>query len=263
MKAAEYINQLLSFEEYSFSTEEITKNTKIPESTVLKELNRLQKKGEIVCLRKGFYLILPPRYRNLGKLPLQLYVDKLFKFLGRDYYVALFSAAQLHGAAHQRIQQDYIITTPPSLRDISSAKCKIRFFKTNEILFSNIVELKSDAGRFNVSSPALTAIDLIHYQNKIGGLNRIMPIFEELIEAISLLDVQQLLKTYSNTSSVQRLGYLMELCSADKSFTDLINETLAMRNFFPVLLCPVKGEKAGAVQNRWKVSVNQEIETDL
>ena len=41
---------------------------------------------------------------------------------------------------------------------------------------------KSDAGNFKISSPALTAVDLIHHQTKLGGINRMLAVLEELAE---------------------------------------------------------------------------------
>ena len=93
MKAREYIKYLLSIENYSFSLDEISKETTGSRNSLKFELLRLSEKGEIVNLRKGFYLIITPRYSSAKKLPLQLYCDKLFKHLDRNYYVGLFSAA--------------------------------------------------------------------------------------------------------------------------------------------------------------------------
>src|SRR5690554_6545853 len=109
MGVTTYIKQLQSFEEYSSSWDEVLRNCNAPESTLRKELTRLVERNEIINLRKGFYLIIPPRYQNAGKIPLQLYVNKLFKFLERDYYVGSFTPPAAYGASHQRIQQDYII----------------------------------------------------------------------------------------------------------------------------------------------------------
>ena len=75
-----------------------------------KNILRLAEKGEVLSLRKGFYLIIPPRFSSVKKLPVQLYCDKLFRYLGRNYYIALFSAAKFHGASHQQVHRDYIIT---------------------------------------------------------------------------------------------------------------------------------------------------------
>ena len=101
MNAKEYIKYLLSIENYSFSLDEIAKETTGSSNSLKFELLRLSDKGEIVNLRKGFYLIITPRYSYAKKIPLQLYCEKLFKYLDRNYYVSLFSAAKFHGASHQ------------------------------------------------------------------------------------------------------------------------------------------------------------------
>ena len=125
-----FIRALQSYEEFSFSTEELMQRTAAPESSVRKELSRLSSEKQIINLRKGFYLILPPRYQYYGMLPIELYVEKLFRFLEKPYYVGFYSAAAYHSAAHQQVEQDYIITMPRALRDIAKGNIKIRFFQS-------------------------------------------------------------------------------------------------------------------------------------
>lgn len=263
MNVTEYIKQLQSFEEYSFSWDEIQKNCDSPEPTLRKELIRLSEKNEIINLRQGFYLIIPPRYQNVGKLPIQLYVHKLFKHLGKDYYVGLFSAASVYGASHQKIQQDYILTVPPALRDIEKGKNKVRFFKTENWPDKNIIEKKSDAGMYKISSPALTAVDLVHYHPKIGGLNRMLANLEEISQEIGIEDLDQLLSWYPHKSTLQRFGYLMDQLDVRESIPYEVFKRLQKDSFFPVLLTPKKGVKAGKTGNRWKVDVNIQLENDL
>lgn len=263
MSIADYIKQLQSFEEYSFSWSEIMTNCNAPEPTLRKELTRLVERKEIVNLRKGFYLIIPPRYQNIGKIPLPLYVDKLFKFLGRDYYVGLFTATTVYGASHQRIQQDYIITVPPTLRDVDKGKNKLRFFKTENLPTKNIIEKKSDAGLYRISSPALTAVDLVHYHPKIGGINRMLANLEELSQEIGVEDLDKLLSWYPHKSTLQRFGYLMEHLESRDSITHEVYKSLKKEQFYPVLLTPKTGMKAGKTGNRWKVDVNINLESDL
>lgn len=127
----------------------------------------------------------------------------------------------------------------------------------------NIQEKKSDAGIFKISSPALTATDLIHHQSKLGGINRMLAILEELSEEIDLDDIQKLLSWYPNRSSLQRLGFLLEEFKVDKQITAPLLEHLKSSKFFPVLLSPKTNQKAGAVDNLWKVDVNIKLESDL
>jgi predicted transcriptional regulator of viral defense system len=263
VNVSEYIKQLQSFEEYAFSWSEILMNCNVPEPTLRKELIRLSEKNEIINLRQGFYLIIPPRYQKFGKLPVQLYVEKLFKHLQKTYYIGLYSAAAIHGASHQRIQQDYIMTVPPALRDINKDKTKLRFFKSERWPELNIIEKKSDAGLYKVSSPALTAMDLIHQQSKIGGINRMLANLEELAHEITDKDLDDLLSWYPYKSTLQRFGYIMEALEVREDITKHTFDKLKQESFYPVLLSPKKGMKPGKTGNRWKVDVNIKLENDL
>ncbi len=263
MTVANYIKQLLSYEEYSFSLDELIENIHKSETSIKSELSRLIAKKEIVNLRKGFYLIITPRYSSAQKLPIQLYCEKLFKYLDRNYYVALFSAAKFHGASHQQVQKDYIITEKPKFNDISKTTIDIRFFTTSNWTEKNIQIKKSDAGIYKVSSPALTIVDLIHYQTKLGGINRMLAVIEELSEELNELDIVELLNWYPNKSTLQRFGFLLEELGIHEAFQELLFMNLKATKFFPVLLSPKSNEKPGAVNNRWKVAVNIKLESDI
>jgi len=263
MTIANYIKQLLSYEEYSFSYYELIANIQKSEMSIKSELSRLISKNEIVNLRKGFYLILTPRYSSLHKLPIQLYCEKLFKYLDRNYYIALFSAAKIHGASHQQIHRDYIIVEKPKFKDIKKSTLDIRFFTTSNWTNKNIQIRKSDAGIYKLSSPALTIIDLIHYQTKLGGINRILSVVEELSEELTESDLAELLNWYPNKSALQRFGFLLEELGVCEELQELIFHNLQTTNFFPILLIPKFNEKAGAVKNKWKVAVNTKLESDI
>ena len=263
MNAKEYINYLSSVEEYSFSLEEIIQNTSGVGTSLKFELRRIAEKGQIFNLRKGFYLIIPPRYSSVEQLPIQLYAEKLFKYLNRKYYIGLHTAAKLHGASHQQSQKDYFITEAPKLNTIKKKNYNIQFFTTKEWPANNILSKKSDAGTYKVSSPTLTFIDLIHHHNKIGGLNRILASLEELAEEMSENEMLELISWYKHKSTLQRAGFLLEELSAEKILADIIYNELKQQAYYPALLSPMKDQKPGSSNNRWKIVVNKKLESDL
>jgi len=263
MNAKEYINYLSSVEEYSFSLEEIAQNTSGVGTSLKFELRRLAEKGQIFNLRKGFYLIIPPRYSSVEKLPVQLYAEKLFKYLNRNYYLGLHTAAKLYGASHQQVQKDYFLTEAPKLNSIKKKSYNIQFFTTKAWPANNVLSKKSDAGIYKVSSPALTFVDLIHHHMKIGGLNRILAPLEELAEEIHEDDLLELTSWYNNKSTMQRAGFLMEELSEDRVLTDIIYDKLEQQEYYPVLLSPTRDQKPGRSNNRWKIVVNKKLERDL
>lgn len=263
MNAKEYIKYLQSVEHYAFSFEEIRQQTD-GEGTSLKfELARLTDKKEIVNLRKGFYLIIPPRYSKQGYLPIQLYIDKLFKSLNYNYYLGFYSAAKFHGAGHQQIHRDFVMIEKPKLNDIRKKLYDIRFLTSSKWPIKNIIEKKSDAGIFKISDPALTSVDLIHHQTKLGGLNRMLAVLEELSEEIKQNDITKLLTWYPHKSTLQRFGFILELLQVDENLSKPIFQYLKSSKYFPVLLSPKHKQKPGAVNNPWKVDINIKLESDL
>lgn len=263
MTVSNYIKQLQSYEEYGFSWHELLNNCNKTEISLKRELSRLVEKNEILNLRKEFYLIIPPRYSKQGQLPIQLYINKLFKNLNREYYLGFYSAAKFHGASHQQIQRDYIMMSTPTFSNIKKNAINIRFLTTSKWPKKNIFQKKSDAGFFKISSPSLTAVDLIHHQTKLGGLNRMLAILEELTEEINQNDIKELLTWYPHKSTLQRFGFLLEKLQANENLSKQIKEHLQQSKFFPVLLSPKSRQKPGAIDNFWKVDVNIMLDSDL
>jgi hypothetical protein len=76
----------------------------------------LKLKKEVLQIRQGFYVIIPPKYSKSGTLPLYLFIDDLMKSLDKPYYVSLLSVAALHGAAYQQPMGYTVITQSPAPR---------------------------------------------------------------------------------------------------------------------------------------------------
>ncbi|WNJ20400.1 type IV toxin-antitoxin system AbiEi family antitoxin [Pontibacter sp. G13] len=258
-----YIQALLAQEEYSFSLEEIREQINNSDIAIKRQLDRLVEKKKVFNLRKGFYLILPPLYAKMGKLPLSLYADKMFSSLDKIYYVGLFSAARLHGAGHQQVQQDYIITPTPKLRDIQKGPYQIRFFTAQYWPTSHIIRTTSESRAYCISSPALTFADLIHHQSKIGGLSRSIATLEELSEAITDTDLESLVLWYPYRSTLQRMGLILDTIIGVPSLAEIVYKELIKGPFFPTTLSPLAERKPRYVQNRWKININIQLENDL
>ncbi len=265
MYLTDFIKEKLSLEEYSFSKDELQAVTHKEKEALTTDLSYLTKKGDIIPLRRGFYIIIPPRYSKQAKLPIQLYCEKLFKSLKRPYYIGLYSAAKYHGASHQQIQRDYFITSKPTLLDINKGATNIRFFTTTHWPAKNILIKKADAGIFKISDPVLTAVDLLHYQNKLGGLNRMVSVLEELMEGITYSNLSDLLSWYPHKSTLQRLAYFIDGSDIEdeESLVALLIEYFKPLQYYPILLSPSSKVKAGSVDNFWKVDVNVKLESDI
>lgn len=64
---------------------------------------------------------------------------------------------------------------------------------------------------------------------------------------------------------MQRLGYFLDGSELDdeESLVGLLLTYFQSIPYYPILLSPSSNEKAGAVNNPWKVDVNIKLESDL
>ncbi len=256
----EFVNETRASGRYSFSWEGLKQNFDLSDKALNQALFRLKQKGKIARVRKGFYAIITPEYSKYGMLPPHLFIDDLMKSVNKPYYVALFSAAALHGAAHQQPMEYYVITEKPALRDIRSDKLKVNFYVKKDWVEKDIVQRKTDAGFIQVSCPELTALDLLTYGN--FSINRVFTILEELIEEMKAPDLTRAARNYSQKASVQRLGYLMDKEIRNEKLSAALKRALKDDPLFPVPLL-----KSSNVNGRpdpdWKVIKNVNVESDL
>ncbi len=242
---------------------ELKEQIHISGKAVLQSLFRLKQKKKIAQIRRGFYVIIPPEYSATGMLPYYLFLDDLMKILGCSYYVALSSAAALHGAGHQQPMECTVIVKSRAVRNISTNNLRISFFIKSDWPENEIVLKNTDVGYLAVSSPAQTSLDLVMYQSRIGGINRVLQIIEELSENISYTSLLKAAKKFKQTTVIQRLGYLLEFELNNSRLTKATSEALQNRKTYSV---PLSVENTNlenkTTTNQWKVIPNTQIQPE-
>jgi len=259
---SDFLRTVRSNGRYAFTIDELL--TVIPKSirNIRKDLDRLKRKGEIVNIRRGFYTILPPEYQNMGVIPVDFYIDELMKYISKIYYVGLYSAAMYHGAAHQQPQEFYVITQSPKPRKIKNDVFLINFSEKKNFPQYGIEEKKTETGYFKISNKELTFLDLIYFEQSIGGYSRIVAILEELTESLNLLKMKEVVKNDFPTSTFQRAGYIAENILYNEKLAAIFETKLAKLNPKTVLL-KSSGEKIGERDDKWKVIINIQIDSDI
>lgn len=253
----DYLIEIQAKGRYSATLNEIKNRFNVSEKAILQNIFRLKRRNQLAQVRKEFYVIIPPNYSHRGMLPPTLFIADMMSFLNRNYYVALLSAAALHGAGHQQPMEFQLITKKPPLRNIKNKKLNISFFIKNNWQSDQIIEKKTESGYIKVSSPELTAFDLVQHHKKIGGLNRIIPILEDLTE---LIKPESLLKTAKNQKipNIQRLGYLFGELSNEPLSNTLLQSLDETPNKIPISLAHM--ERTGVVNDKWKVIINTDLD---
>lgn len=259
---ADYIRDLKSNGKYSFRNEDLKSVLNKSQKNINKDLDRLKQKGEIYNVRRGFYIIIPDHYKNMGLLPVELFADDLMKFIGKNYYVGLYSAAMFHGAAHQQPQEFYIINESPNVRNVKKEKLIINFSEKKNFPKYGIEEKKTDTGYLKISGQELTFLDLIYFEKPLGGLNRIISILIELAQEMKVSLFRKALKNQFPITLYQRAGYILENVIQENELANAVEDHLSDIVYRITLLNP-KGKEMGFIDQKWKVQINIQLESDL
>lgn len=223
-------------------------------------LRRLQKNGWLAMPRRGFYLIVDPEHRQVGALPATSWIDDLMRFHEVPYYVGLLSAAALHGAAHQQ-PQEFQVVAGSVLRPLTVGRVRIRFFFRRQMALAVTEKVKTSSGYIPVSTPEMTAYDLVRYRKGAGSIDHVATVLSELAERMDPKRLVDIAKKGEELSVVQRLGYLLERTEHGDLTRDLSKFVDAHKPKM-VALEPRSSEDVPGRDLRWRVVVNTTIEIE-
>ncbi|QEM07255.1 hypothetical protein DIU31_028530 [Mucilaginibacter rubeus] len=257
----DFITEIRSKGRYVLTLEEVKSKFNLSDKAVNQALYRLKAKKRIAQIRKGIYAIITPEYLRQGMVPPALFIDDMMQALNKPYYIGLLSAAALYGAAHQQPMEFFIVTEKPALRPIRNKKVKINFYIKKEWFQEDIRKIKTDAGNIKVSTPEMTALDLIYYQESIG-LSRTLTILEELAGQMKPSILNQTVRRYPHVTAVQRLGFLLCIELQLPHLAAPLIKFIAEKKVLPIPLSTNK-QRGGELNEQWKIIKNIELESDL
>lgn len=231
---------------------------------------RLRQSGQIFNPTRGLYVVIPPQYRNWGVVPAADFIDPFMRSVGRNYYVGLLSAAELHGASHQRPQVFQVMVDQP-LANRDFGRVHLRFYTQSRLKHLPVQKFNSATGQFLVSTPAITALDVANRPADAGGLGNVATVLAELVEATAL-DAQSILKCaeWYPAASLRRLGWLLERFAQESDsikrelgpLAKAVAHTGKAGSRLQTLLDP-HGPRRGRVNPKWSLLENVEVEPDL
>ena len=224
-------------------------------------LRRLKKKREIACPLSGFFLIVPPEYQSLQSLPPEQFIDDLMRYLETPYYVALLSAAQFYGAAHQKPQTFQVIISQ-ARRNIEVGRVKISFTTKYDANQSAIRQFNTSRGFVQVADPATIAIDLVTFPQKSGGISAVFEILSDLSEYLNVENCTKVIPHLKKAPALQRLGYFLELLGLAEQ-AQLCEKELKKHSYVKKALLDPHEKPEGALLNtRWNLIINTELEIE-
>lgn len=266
MTIREWLNDRLIHGKPCFSVEDIRiAFPGIVENSMRRELSRLASNKIIISVYRGFYVIVPPHYALDLKIPAYFYIDQLMAYIGKPYYLSLLTAGVLWGAAHQRPQRTSVTTVPPRARTTLNRNDDLLWTYRTDIPEQFLKKKNSETGTILYSNAELTAIDLVQYEQLIGGLSRAATVLSELVENTDFSSAAiSGLFSLTTVPAIQRLGFILDIVLDESDQSDILHEQLVKYapNYSYQFLSRRSPRIKENCNRRWKIYVNTNIEPD-
>jgi predicted transcriptional regulator of viral defense system len=259
LTAANFLLNLQAEGRSAFTTKEFLNVLSLSRDATKVALYRLKEKELIVTPVHEFHVIVTPEYRSLGSLPADQMIDGLMAHIKIPYYVGLLSAAEKHGAAHHR-PQIFQVMAKRTRRNITCGKVRIEFIQRIDLEKLPIIQKNVKTGTIRISTPELTALDLVGYQKQSAGLEHVLTVLAELSEVLNaqkLLEVAKLCPI----NWAQRLGVLLSMLQKENLLEDLLPYVRKKARVY-VPLATGEANKGKKRDTRWKVMLNVDLELD-
>jgi hypothetical protein len=251
-----FIEDRLAEGRVAFAINELVAESGLSVIAANNQIRRLRGRVRRVTRPHAFFLIVDSRHRVMGAPPPQWWLDEYFRWLGHPYYLALLSAAESHGSAPQAVQVHQVMTDAPR-REVAVGRIRVRFFVKQSIGQTPVRQPAGAYAPLRVSTPEATALDLVSYAPRIGGIKRAHETLIPLVPLMHIRELQCALNAERNTASAQRLGYLLERSGAGR-LADVVHEWLPPKTPWR-FLGSGQGEASKLYRShRWHVLVNEE-----
>jgi len=257
--AKDFVLSRLEHGYYTFPLKEAENAIGTGEKTQ-KAINRLVRQGWLFSPSRGFYVIIDPQHQSSGFLPVEWFIEDWMAHLGGRYYLGLLSAAMLHGASHQKPQQVQIVRDT-EFRSVDKGPYQISFFYKKDVPDNCREQRRSPAGYFWISTPEMTAYDILRYPKACPSLDLAATVLQELGERISPDHLAALVDSETEVATLQRLGWLLDYAGWSEK-TGSLAERLRSKQ---MAWRPMRTDlpKDGPREPKWRVIANAEIEPDL
>jgi hypothetical protein len=171
-----------------------------------------------------------------------------------------------HGASHQK-PRIFQVIVDKQIPPLVIGKIAIEFIvkKSLEGISTQSIVVKS--GYLQISSPEVTAMDLILYSRRVGGINAIATVLSELVEVLNPEKLIFLAQATNTKSWVQRLGWILEqIDTIDNEKKDILLTALHLylhsRQLF-YIPASAELEASGCARNKkWMIIENTTVESD-
>ena len=209
---------------------------------------RLKKKTILKVIKRGVYVFSPLESGPGGTGVDEFLVPPLF-FPKKNYYIGYSTIFNYYGFTEQLFQTVYVLNTSMRLDKIICGK-SYKFLKISENRMYGLETMKVKDMDVIVSSKERTLIDLVYFNDPVGGINGAVQIFKQIVKE-KKCDIKKLVDyaaRFPNITTRKRIGIICdELGVADNILRPLIKSVAS------TAISSFNGSRKGKLNKKWRV----------
>ncbi len=250
--AGRFVDAQVAAGRVAFPLMDLVHETGLSMTAAKHQLLRLKHRVTRVSPRQPFYLIVGPEHRTVGAPPVAWWLHDYFAWLRQPYYLALQSAASSFGSNPQALQVTQVMTKI-ARRAIEVGRIRVQFFVKRTIEQTPTQSLTNAFAPLKISTPEATALDLVRYAGRIGGIGCVAETIAPLLPVLRAAELRRALKTESQPTVAQRLGFVLEKLRANE-LAKVVQQWLPSDLAFVPLVPGQRGDSSEI--KRWRILNN-------
>jgi AbiEi antitoxin C-terminal domain len=255
-RVARFLDDLQAGGDLVVSVDEAAEQSALSRIAAQRQLERLAPRTIRLPGRPSAFLIVPPEHRLRGTPPVAAWLDEYLRAQGQRYYVGLLSAAALHGSSAQAVQVTQVLLRQPR-RPFAVGRTHLNFYVKSKLETTPLAEIPGLPAPLAVSSPEATALDLIAFSHRIGGIERVLEVIHGLEGAMTGAGMRSAIHAGVPVTVLQRIGYVFEKLKFGP-LADIVQRALPRR--FPPALLQAHGQRvAGPSREPWAIVDNVQL----
>lgn len=243
-----------------FAVEDLQTHLDLRPEQARKVAHRLQQQNLARRLKRNLYaLVGPADWNHRDVLPTNWYRTAAALAGTTDYYLAYYTAMELHRMTQQPLRTVFVVTMRQK-PEIVAANVRFRFVKLKRERFFGFEEAEVEQGHHvRVADLERAFLDCVDRPELCGGLEEVARAFARRHGDIDEDRLLRYLMRLDQPFVAKRLGFLLELVGHGGMELMREMETLAARvkKYIPL---DKRGPQNGTRDRRWKLIVNADVD---
>lgn len=212
----------------------------------------LTKKGRLIRIEKGKYILVPIKAPNQQWMPNEFVVADLW--MGTTpYYIGYFTMYNYWGFTEQVPRTIFVLNTAKSCKkDIGGIRYEA--VKIDSKKYYGIEKIKADEQEVCISDKERTLVDFAY--NSLGSMRNFEMALEENLNNIDLKKFIGYLTKFPVVSVRKRAGFLLKKLGCQDKALEPLRKSIGEKRVL-VFLDPYVQSRKGKVDKEWQIIVNR------